>query len=55
MWKMSAPGGEAEDCFLRAPQTEYYTIKGNPDLLSFSPDVRRKFCGIAEYANLHLL
>ncbi|KAI0251943.1 nucleotide-binding domain-containing protein [Lactifluus subvellereus] len=42
MWGMSAPGGEAEGCFLRAPQTEYYTIKeGNPDLLSFSSDFRR--------------
>ncbi|KAH9000765.1 hypothetical protein EDB86DRAFT_3063668 [Lactarius hatsudake] len=42
MWEMSAPGGEAEGCFLRAPQTDYYTPKEeNPDLLSFYPDFRR--------------
>jgi D-aspartate oxidase len=42
MWELSTPGGEAEGCFLRAPQTEYYTAKeGNPDLLSFYPDFRR--------------
>ncbi|KAI9458838.1 nucleotide-binding domain-containing protein [Lactarius psammicola] len=42
MWEMSTPGGEAEGCFLRAPQTDYYAAKeGNPDLLSFYPDFRR--------------
>ena len=51
MWEMSNPGGEAEKCFLRAPQTEYYATKErNPDLLSFSPSVRRKSCGVAELA-----
>ena len=43
MWEMSTPGSEAEGCFLRAPQTEYYTVtEGDPDLLSFSPCVRCK-------------
>ncbi|KAH9062857.1 nucleotide-binding domain-containing protein [Lactarius vividus] len=42
MWEMSAPGGEAEGCFLRAPQTDYYAAKEeNPDLLSFYPDFQR--------------
>ncbi|KAH9036564.1 nucleotide-binding domain-containing protein [Lactarius hengduanensis] len=41
MWEMSAPGGEAEGCFLRAPQTDYYATKEeNPDSLSFYPDFR---------------
>ena len=41
MWDLSQPGGEAEGCFLRAPQTEYYNF--DPDFsrydLSFMPDV----------------
>ncbi|KAF8265939.1 D-amino-acid oxidase [Lactarius quietus] len=42
MWEMSAPGGEAEGCFLRAPQTEYNAVKDeNPDLHSFYPDFQR--------------
>jgi len=42
MWEMSSPGGEAEGCFLRAPQTEYYASKeGDPNLHSFSPCFRR--------------
>lgn len=54
MWEMSNPGGEAEGCFLRALQTEYYAIKDrNPDLLSFCPSVRRKSCGLTELAYLH--
>ena len=24
MWKLSEPGGEAEHCFMRVPQTEYF-------------------------------
>lgn len=41
MWEMSTPGGEAEGCFLRAPQTEYYAVREeNQDLHSFYPDVR---------------
>ncbi|KAI0053121.1 D-amino-acid oxidase [Auriscalpium vulgare] len=41
MWELSAPGGEAEGCFLRAPQTEYYLVpQANPDFLSFSPDFK---------------
>jgi hypothetical protein len=52
MWELSTPGGEAEGCFLRAPQTEYYTAKeGNPDLLSFYPDVR-KFYSIIKQLTL---
>ncbi|KAF8271887.1 D-amino-acid oxidase [Lactarius quietus] len=42
MWEMSAPGGEAEGCFLRAPQTEYNAVKEeNPDLHSCYPDFQR--------------
>ncbi|KAI9444298.1 hypothetical protein H4582DRAFT_2071850 [Lactarius indigo] len=42
MWEMSAPGGEAEGCFLRAPQTNYHAAKeANSDLLSFYPDFQR--------------
>ncbi|KAN0136776.1 hypothetical protein V8E53_005217, partial [Lactarius tabidus] len=42
MWEMSIPGGEAEGCFLRAPQTEYYAVEeGNQDLHSFYPDFQR--------------
>jgi len=38
MWEMANPGSEAESCFLRAPQTEYYTTRErDPNLLSFSP------------------
>ena len=40
MWKLSELGGEAEGCFLRGPQTEYYlTPQANEDLLSYYPDV----------------
>ncbi|KAI0322962.1 D-aspartate oxidase [Amylostereum chailletii] len=39
MWQLSEPGGEAEGCFLRAPQTELYLVpQPNPDLLSYYPD-----------------
>jgi hypothetical protein len=26
MWEMSKPGGEAEGCFLRVPQTDYFKV-----------------------------
>jgi len=42
MWEMSTPGGEAEGCFLRATQTEYYAVReGNQYLHSFYPDFQR--------------
>ncbi|ETW75833.1 hypothetical protein HETIRDRAFT_239418, partial [Heterobasidion irregulare TC 32-1] len=42
MWDLSRPGGEAEGCFLRAPQTEYYNFDPNFSRydLSFMPDFR---------------
>ncbi|KAH9968244.1 nucleotide-binding domain-containing protein [Russula dissimulans] len=41
MWEMSDPGSEAESCFLRASQIEYYTTRErDPDLLSFSPSAK---------------
>jgi len=41
-WELSAPGSEAEECFLRVPQTEYFyndgslikVLKGMPDVSS---------------------
>ncbi|KAF8970430.1 D-amino-acid oxidase [Flammula alnicola] len=30
MWELSKPGGEAEHCFLRLPQTEYYASEQGP-------------------------
>ena len=38
MWEMSAPGGEAEGCFLRLPQTDYY-YDGRDTHLDWMPDV----------------
>ena len=38
MWEMSAPGGEAEGCFLRLPQTDYFYDGRNPHL-EWMPDV----------------
>jgi len=40
MWEMSTPGGEAEGCFLRAPQTEYYAVKEGNGLHSY-PNLQR--------------
>ncbi|EKM56489.1 uncharacterized protein PHACADRAFT_172168 [Phanerochaete carnosa HHB-10118-sp] len=37
MWEMSAPGGEAEGCFLRLPQTDYFYDGRNPHL-EWMPD-----------------
>lgn len=39
MWEMSAPGGEAEGCFLRVPQTDYF-YDGRDVHLDWMPDVR---------------
>ncbi|KAK7684996.1 hypothetical protein QCA50_011831 [Cerrena zonata] len=37
MWELSAPGGEAEHCFLRLPQTDYY-FDGRNTHLDWMPD-----------------
>ncbi|EMD34685.1 hypothetical protein CERSUDRAFT_116873 [Gelatoporia subvermispora B] len=37
MWDLSAPGGDAEECFLRLPQTDYY-YDGRDDRLEWMPD-----------------
>ena len=39
MWELSAPGGEAEGCFLRVPQTDYF-YDGRDTHLDWMPDVR---------------
>lgn len=40
MWELSAPGGAAEHCFLRLPQTEYYNEQfEDPHPLNWMPDV----------------
>ncbi|KAF7796113.1 hypothetical protein EIP86_007286 [Pleurotus ostreatoroseus] len=39
MWEMSAPGGEAETCFLRVPQTDYF-YDGRDTHLDWMPDHR---------------
>lgn len=42
MWELSKPGGLAEGCFLRLPQTEYYGEQyDEPHPLSWMPDVSR--------------
>ncbi|KZT28066.1 D-amino-acid oxidase [Neolentinus lepideus HHB14362 ss-1] len=42
MWEMSALGGEAEGCFLRQKQVEYYCDKqADPHPLAHMPDFRR--------------
>lgn len=39
-WELSKPGGEAEHCFLRLKQTEYYHSEGPPsDSLEDMPNV----------------
>ncbi|KAI0071590.1 D-amino-acid oxidase [Panus rudis PR-1116 ss-1] len=40
MWKLSEPGGEAEGCFLRIPQTDYY-YDGRDTHLNWMPDFQR--------------
>jgi len=41
MWKLSAPDGGAEHCFLRASQKEYYLVEqSDPELLSIYPEFR---------------
>lgn len=39
MWELSAPGGDAEGCFLRIKETEYF-FDGRATRLSWMPDVR---------------
>ncbi|KAI0037134.1 nucleotide-binding domain-containing protein [Vararia minispora EC-137] len=42
MWRMSAPDGGAEHCFLRAPQKEYYLVpQADPDILSVYPNFKK--------------
>ncbi|EJD46855.1 D-amino-acid oxidase [Auricularia subglabra TFB-10046 SS5] len=41
MWEMSAPGSEAEGCFMRLPQTEYFAeVRVRPHPLEVMPDFR---------------
>ncbi|KZV88380.1 D-amino-acid oxidase [Exidia glandulosa HHB12029] len=41
MWKMSAPGSDAEGCFMRLPQTEYFAEpRARPHPLEVMPDFR---------------
>jgi D-amino-acid oxidase len=43
MWEMSASGSDAEQCFMRLPQTEYYVaVKPRPHELDHMPDVRSR-------------
>lgn len=37
MWKLSEPGGEAEGCFLRVPQTDFF-YDGRDVHLDWMPD-----------------
>ena len=46
MWELSAPGADAEECFLRLPQTDYY-YDGRDTHLNWMPDVR-----LSDYAYL---
>jgi hypothetical protein len=40
MWELSAPGSEAEECFLRIPQTEHFFVpRASPDPLEKLPNV----------------
>ncbi len=39
MWELSAPGGDAEQCFMRVPQTDYL-LDGRDEGLDWMPDVR---------------
>jgi len=39
-WELSEPGNDAEECFLRAPQTVYFRYKREkPDVLATMPNV----------------
>ncbi|KAL4251974.1 DAMOX/DASOX family protein [Abortiporus biennis] len=40
MWELSAPGGEAEGCFLRLPQTDYF-YDGRDTHLDWMPDFKK--------------
>ncbi|KAF9003357.1 D-aspartate oxidase [Cyathus striatus] len=42
MWEMSQPGSDAEECFLRVPQTEYFSdVRGAKEPLESMPEFRR--------------
>jgi len=42
MWKLSEPGGEAEHCFMRVPQTEYFdSPHPKPSPLDRMPKIRK--------------
>lgn len=45
MWELSAPGGEAEQCFMRLPQEEYY-VDHRDTQLNWMPDVSSLFVPI---------
>lgn len=56
MWALSAPGGEAEGCFLRLSQTEYYDHgRPHPDPLMIMPEVSRHFPEINQFGEYSLL
>lgn len=38
MWELSAPGGDAEHCFFRIPQTDYL-FDGRDECLDWMPNV----------------
>ena len=41
MWELSSSGSDAEECFLRIPQTEYFFVdKRMPEPLEKMPNVR---------------
>jgi hypothetical protein len=41
MWELSASGSDAEECFLRIPQTEYFVVDPpKPEPLEKMPNVR---------------
>jgi len=41
MWDLSGPGGGAEECFMRLPQTEFYDTKlPGPNVIETTPNVR---------------
>ncbi|KAI0674533.1 D-amino-acid oxidase [Trametes maxima] len=40
MWELSAPGGAAEHCFLRLPQTDYL-LDGRDECLDWMPDFKK--------------
>lgn len=44
MWKLSEPGSEAEECFLRVPQTEFFFVpRPQPEPLEKMPNVSARW------------